>query len=178
MQCTRFLPAVDLDLAVQQPAALDRVVRDVDVLPHRDRVAAHDRVAVVAVLVHGVHAVHAVLAVLVGEELVLRHLGPAHVAPRVLVVLALHLLQEGDVRAQPFSPSRMPCSTRRLLNCDRPLWMLYVTTVRLFLLGMAVSDAPFRQLSMALAVAPGKDALGGLLPGQPHRAEVLARAPP
>src|SRR5881628_3433293 len=33
-------PAVDLDLAMQQAAAFERMVRDVDVLPHRDRMAA------------------------------------------------------------------------------------------------------------------------------------------
>src|SRR5205814_7725182 len=68
-------PAGDLDLAMQQPAALERMVRDVDVLPYRDRMAAHDGVAVVAVLVDRVHAVDAVGA-LVREEFVLRLVGP------------------------------------------------------------------------------------------------------
>jgi hypothetical protein len=92
----RLLPSVDLDLAMQQAPAFERMVRDVDVLPHRDRVAAHHRVAVVTVLVHGIHAVHAVAA-LVGEELVLAGHGPRDVAARIRVVLSLHFLQEGHV---------------------------------------------------------------------------------
>ena len=92
-------PSRHLDLAMKQAAAFQAMVRDVDVLPHADRVRAHDRVAVVAVLVDGVHAVDAVRA-LVRDELVLRDVGPCDVAARVAFVLALHFLQERDFRAE------------------------------------------------------------------------------
>ena len=57
MQCSVGAPAAELDLAVQQPAALERVRRDVLVLLRDDRKARQHRVAVVAVPVDRVLAV-------------------------------------------------------------------------------------------------------------------------
>jgi len=86
-----------LDLAMQQAAALQAVRRDVLVLGAQYRVAAEDGVAVVAVVVHGVAPVGVVAPDLVGEKLVLRLLGPVGEARGVAAVLPLHFLQEDDV---------------------------------------------------------------------------------
>jgi hypothetical protein len=175
-----FLPAFDLDLAVQQPAALDRVVRDVDVLPHRDGMAADDRVAVVAVLVHGVHAVHAVLAVLVGEELVLRP-SPASSHGAARSCRPCPALPAGRRYPRPtLQPVPDAVQHQALVELRQALVDVVRDYREALLVGHGGQADGSRSGSSqyGAAIAPRKDALGGLPPGQPHRAEVLARAPP
>src|SRR5438067_7111724 len=68
--------------------------------------------------------------------------------------------------------SRMSCSTSRRLNCESPLWMLYVTTLRDF---AAMSALSFGKHQDRLAIAPREHLVGGLLPRQPRGRQVLAR---
>src|ERR1700687_3991995 len=91
-----LLPSFDRDFTVKQSAAFHRMVRHVDIFPHRDGVTAHDRVAVVAGGVHRVHTVDAVRA-LVGEKFELSGWRPGDMATRMRLMLSLHLLKEGDV---------------------------------------------------------------------------------
>ena len=92
------------DLAMQEPAALERMRGDVDVLLRRDRVARQQRVAVVPVAVDRGPAVGDLVPVRVGDELVLRLGGPVPMPRRVAVVHADHFLQEQDVGVEPAQP--------------------------------------------------------------------------
>src|SRR6267142_1118817 len=92
--------AGNVDLAVQEAAALAPVERDVLVLGPADRVTAEDRVAVMAVRVDGVAPVGEVGPHLLREKFVLGLGRPVLEAHRVAAVLSLHLLQENDVGAE------------------------------------------------------------------------------
>jgi len=85
---------------MQEAAPLAAVARDVLVLGAQDRIAAQDGVAVMAVVVDGIAAVGDVVPNLVGEEIVLRFVGPVVEARGVAAVLPQHLLQEDDVRVE------------------------------------------------------------------------------
>ena len=68
-----------------------------------DREAAHDRVAVVPVLVARVHAVGGVLPFL-SQELVLAPLGPRDMTARMPQMGPLHFLQEHHVGGERMQP--------------------------------------------------------------------------
>src|SRR5678815_3949431 len=89
-------------------------------------------------------------------------------------------------------PSRRSCSTMRRLNCDSPLWMLSVTTLRLCVMGsagQALGGGPdatsYRRASRVprpsalsqqvngIAVRPREAPRRRLAPGQPLESEVL-----
>ena len=93
--------AGELDLAMQQPAVLEHVRRNVLVLLRDDRKARQDGVAVMPLAIDGVAAIGHLLPHGVRDEFVLRLARPVDVAAGVAVVGALHLLQEQDVDGQP-----------------------------------------------------------------------------
>ena len=78
--------------AVQEPAALERVCRDVEVLLGDDRKVRQDRVAVVPVLIDRIASVRYLLPHGAGDELVLRLSRPIVIAARVPAVNPLDLL--------------------------------------------------------------------------------------
>src|SRR5262249_48015588 len=92
-------PRRQIDLAKQESALLNEVGRNVHLTRMHDWVVRKDRVAMVPGLVGCVLAVGEIFPDLIGEELVLRSLGPTLFARRLLAVLALHLLEEHEVRA-------------------------------------------------------------------------------
>ena len=95
----RIRAVVDVQLAMQQSAFLVPGDRDVAIPVRADRVLRQQRVAVVAVRIHRVAPVGGVRPDRIGEELVLRRVGPLRVAALVQRVFAEHFLQEHQVRA-------------------------------------------------------------------------------
>ncbi|MNH12832.1 hypothetical protein D3C79_723850 [compost metagenome] len=83
--------------AVEQAAALGAGDRDVEVAVFDDRVLGQQRIAVVAIGVHGIAPIGKVGPHAVGEELVLRGLRPTGVARGVAVMAAEHFLEKYDV---------------------------------------------------------------------------------
>src|SRR5258706_2330065 len=92
-------PARDCDDAVQEPAALEAVVRDVLVLERQKTVARQDRVAVMTVVVHRVAPID-VLPGVAGEKRMLRLDRRAGEAQGEAPVQALHFLQEHEIRIE------------------------------------------------------------------------------
>ncbi len=98
MQCSARDPLAELDLAMQQSAALEQVRRDVEVLL-RDSIGKRDSTALPwwPCAVDGVAAVSDFVPERAGDEFVLRTAGPLAIACRVPVVRMQHFLQEQDV---------------------------------------------------------------------------------
>jgi hypothetical protein len=109
---------------MQQPAALERVRGDVEVLLGDDRESRQHRIAVMAVVRDRVLSVRDLAPHRAGDELVLRLQRPVLVACRVTAVDADDLLQKHDVGGQAMQPSRSSWITIRRLSCVKPLWML------------------------------------------------------
>jgi hypothetical protein len=102
VQCRRV--GAHPDRAMQQPSALERMRRDVEVLLGENRVPRQHRVAVMAVMRSRVLAVRDLAPHLVGDEFVLRLDRPVVVPRRMTTVYADDLLQEHDVGGQTVEP--------------------------------------------------------------------------
>ncbi|MCY1444989.1 hypothetical protein D9M71_614850 [compost metagenome] len=86
-----------LQLAVQQAALLVALHRDVQVVEAADRKLRQQGVTVVAMGVHGIAAVGELRPHAVGQELVLRRIGPGRLAQGVLLVATVHFLEKHQV---------------------------------------------------------------------------------
>lgn len=99
-QAMNALPVRQLDLAVQQAAALETVCRNIPVLALHDGEAAEDCVAVVSGLVYRILAIGTMRPHRTGDEFVLCLVGIVVVTLGMVAVFALHFLQEYDVGIQ------------------------------------------------------------------------------
>ena len=79
-----------LNLAMQQPAALEAVRRDVLIGLAEDGMAAEDGIAMVTVVVDRIAAIGGLLPALLSQELMLRLRWPARMTPWMSEVQALH----------------------------------------------------------------------------------------
>ncbi len=95
----RLIESRRLDYRVQDAPPLQRMQRNINVVVAADRMAAEDRVAVVAAGVHRITAVRVMRPHRIGEVLKLRDRRPVREALPVVLVLAHNLLQQHEIGA-------------------------------------------------------------------------------